>query len=220
MSRFGRQGTGRRSRIFRISIRSSGSAEIGAQAAVAPWFRVRSPRSPGREPGDTGAENHPAIHAARRQVLCRFKPAQHGNWEGVQPGVPGLPPGDFCVGGVRVPRSPGREPGDSGSDSQPAIHAARRQVICRFNLAQHGNWEGVQPGVPRLPPGAFCGRRCAWPQGSCGRHARPEFSWGGPRSPGREPGDTGSESHPAIHAARRQVISWLETVADGERGGR
>jgi len=32
-------------------------------------------RSPGWKPGDTGHENHPAIHATRRRVIPRFEPA-------------------------------------------------------------------------------------------------------------------------------------------------
>jgi len=41
------------------------------------------PRSPGWKPGDTGHENHPAIHAARRHAISRFGPGSHGMWEGV-----------------------------------------------------------------------------------------------------------------------------------------
>jgi hypothetical protein len=116
---------------------------------------VSVPRSPGRKPGDSGFENQPAVHAARRHVTTRLKPTAHGTQEGMPPGVPRLPPGAFCVRDARAPRSPGRKPGDSGFENQPAVHAARRHVTTRLKPTAHGTREGMPPGVPRLPPGAF-----------------------------------------------------------------
>jgi len=86
-------------------------------------------RSPGWKPGDSGPEDHPAIHAARRHAISQFNPASHGTREGRQPGVPRLPPGAFCGTVARAPRSPGWKPGDSGPEDHPAIHAARRHAI-------------------------------------------------------------------------------------------
>jgi len=70
-----------------------------ARHPESPGFRrgllVPNPNSPGWKPGDTGNENHPAVHATRRHTLRRFTPAPHGTREGQPPGVPRLPPGAF-----------------------------------------------------------------------------------------------------------------------------
>jgi len=39
------------------------------------------------------------------------------------PGVPGLPPGAFCVRNACGPKSPRRKPGDSGRENPPACQA-------------------------------------------------------------------------------------------------
>jgi hypothetical protein len=74
------------------------------------------------------------------------------------------------------------DPGARGPRPEGTSRPPRRvahQTRLRVGLNSHGTREGMQPGVPRLPPGAFCG----------------------PRSPGWKPGDSGYENHPAIHAA-------------------
>jgi len=179
---------------------------------------VNVPRSPGWKPGDSGHENHPAIHASRPNVTPRFEPAMHGTRARIRPGVPRLPPGAFCVGyahanpnaklenaheqtndaasqqpstttrnrrsreirPVNVPRSPGWKPGDSGHKHHPAIHASRPDVTPRFELAMHGTRARVRPGVPRLPPGAFCAVRARQSEGQTGKRARTNERRGSP----------------------------------------
>jgi len=152
-------------------------------------------RSPGWQPGDTGHEHHPAIHAGRRHAHLWFEPTPHGTREGGPPGVPRLPPGAFC---------------------------GRRYAVFLWT-ALRGFFVD---GVTRF----FCGRRYAvflW-TALCGFFVDgvmrffvggvmrffvdgvTRFFVGGvmpglgllvsPRSPGWQPGDTGHENHPAIHA--------------------
>ena len=138
--------------------------------------------------------------------------------KGCETESPGFRRGLF---GDRTAGSPGWKPGDSGHKHLPAIHAARLHVITRFKLAAHGKREGMRPGVPRLPPGAFCvsRRRLAMARHPGGQpthsHAAAEgraacMTYGNPRLPAsvsfagrrrlamaRHPGGQPTHSHAA-----------------------
>ena len=163
-----------------------------------------SPRSPGWQPGDTGHEHHPAVHAGRRHAHLRFEPTPHGTREGAPPGVPRLPPGAFCgrryavflwtalcpAGGFLCPQeAPGGNPGTPGMKTTPPsmpddgrhISGSSPRRMARGKVrhpespgSRRGLFvDGVMPGLGLLVS---------------------------PRSPGWQPGDTGHENHPAIHA--------------------
>ena len=67
--------------------------------------------------------------------------------------------------------APGRKPGDTGYECQPARHADAVRCV---EIVRRGNRDPLPRGVPRLPPGAFC-QTCHHP-------------W--QEAPGRKPGDT------------------------------
>jgi len=78
-----------------------------------------------------------------------------------------------AIGPVAGPRSPGWQPGDSGCENHPAVHAASLNVISRFKPTSHGTRDEMQPGVPRLPPGAFCAVRACQAERMTGERATP-----------------------------------------------
>ena len=88
-----------------------------------------------------------------------FEPTPHGMREGVRPGVPRLPPGAFCGSGVLNQEAPGGNPGTPGMKTTPPSMPDDDTQFLGFKPTSHGTWEGMRPGVPRLPPGAFCAVR-------------------------------------------------------------
>jgi hypothetical protein len=89
------------------------------------------------------------------------------------------------------PRSPGWQPGDTGHGGHPAFHAARLQALPNFEPASHGPREGVRPGVPRLPPGAF------WESARPGGPGRSTAGGGPPSEPRHEAAGSRERSSPA-----------------------
>jgi len=111
---------------------------------------VNVPRSPGWKPGDSGHENHPAIHASRPNVTPRFEPAMHGTRARIRPGVPRLPPGASC--GVRARQSEGQTGKRARTNERrgfPAIgHDGRRPPLRRGMTLQCSALPNACTGVP------------------------------------------------------------------------
>jgi len=55
--------------------------------------------------------------------------------------------------------APGGNPGTPGPKATPSSMLNDDAKFSWFKPAAHGTWDGVPPGVPRLPPGAFWARR-------------------------------------------------------------
>jgi hypothetical protein len=105
-------------------------------------------------PRQAWTEGSPSRRAARwcvapmpRQAWTEGSPSRRAANRQCRPVVQGIVL-------VSPPRSPGRKPGDSGCENQPAVYAAWRHVTSRLKPTSHGTREGLRPGVPRLPPGA------------------------------------------------------------------
>ena len=84
-------------------------------------------------------------HAAREPAAsCRGSlggPAPAWN----QPGPPGL---------VLTQEAPGGNPGTPGMKTTPPSMPDDDTQFLGLKPTSHGTWEGMRPGVPRLPPGA------------------------------------------------------------------
>jgi len=150
-------------------------------AALCPaWGFLCPQEAPGGNPGTPGMKTTPPSMPDDGRHISGSSPRRMARGKVRHPESPGSRRGLFVDGvmpglGLLVsPRSPGWQPGDTGHENHPAIHAGRRHAHLRFEPAPHGTREGAPPGVPRLPPGAFCGRRYAV---FCGRrYARPGAS--------------------------------------------
>jgi len=67
---------------------------------------VTRPRSPGWKPGDSGYENHPVIHAARRCVMSWFRLAPHGTRDESKTKRTGMILRPLEIGRVTRPKKP------------------------------------------------------------------------------------------------------------------
>ncbi|MCE2725316.1 MAG: DUF3656 domain-containing protein, partial [Planctomycetaceae bacterium] len=114
-------------------------------------------------------------------------------------------------------RSPGREPGDSGNENRPAVHAGRPHAIPGLDPALHGTREGMPPGVPRLPPGAFCAVRTSHAESMMSERAPSNTAPAGnavsQRADDREAAGTPTSAAPSLHILVRS-LAQLRTVLD------
>jgi len=144
------------------------------------------------------------LFVAFARVNPKAKPAnaheQTNDAASQQPGATARDRRSRALGPVNVPRSPGWKPGDSGHEHHPAIHASRPHVTPRFNPAMHGTRARIRPGVPRLPPGAFCAVRARQSEGQTGKRARTNKRRGFPTT-----GHVGQR--PTLQSARARQCS-------------
>ena len=167
---------------------------------------VTDPRSPGWKPGDTGYENHPAVHAGWRRALSRFKPISHGTREGMHTRSPPASAGGFLCERRAEPRSPGWKPGDTGYENHPAVHATRLNVIPGSNPNSMASGKACIPGVPRLPPGAFCVSGVLNREAPGGNPGTPGTNTPPPSEPRPDPAGSPTPSAPGgsqLHDPRR-----------------
>ena len=108
----------------------------------------------------------------------------------------GLAPCWFST--LAIAQPPGGNPGTPGMKTTPPSLPHDGALFCRFEPASHGIREGIPPGVPQLPPGAFCG------SGVCGPK-KPRVATRGlrARKPPRHPCRTTEHDFPV-----RTSIAW------------
>jgi hypothetical protein len=130
-------------------------------------------KAPGGNPGTPGMNTTPQSMPDDRTQLPGSNPHRMALGKACHPESPGSRRGLF-VEATRVPKSPGWKPGDTGYEHHPAVHAGWPHAIARFKPTSHGTREGMPPGVPRLPPGAFCAVRACQAERMTGERATAE----------------------------------------------
>jgi hypothetical protein len=124
--------------------------------------RYAPTKSPRREPGDTGLNGDPACHACGRcaavaRGVCGMdaRRLRHGRWDGVRARSPRVSTRGFLDHARYAPtKSPRREPGDTGSNGDPACHACGRCAAVARGVCGMDGGMVFMPGVPGFPPGA------------------------------------------------------------------
>jgi len=132
------------------------------------------------------------------------------------------------VNGAPNSTSPGREPGDSGHENRPAVHAGRPHAIPGFDPASHGTREGMpfvaavsDRRIPRLPPGAFCAVRTSHAESTMSDSAPSNSATAGDavsqRTDDREAAGEPAPAIPTLHVLVRS-LDQLRAVLDlGEK---
>ena len=155
---------------------------------------VTRPRSPGREPGDSGCENHPVIHAARRRVMSWFSSHRMAPGTRCHPESPGSRPGLFegasgPEGRVVCKRAAARQ-ANCGRMPQVRVHQSPRAPARGFLRERQARRAGLSgsgrrpakrtaagcsrfacTNLPGLPPGAFCAVRACQAESKTGGRA-------------------------------------------------
>ena len=153
---------------------------------------------------------------------CRKRPApllcnvhMHGPRDRNSTRCPPAPAGGFLwERSARDPRSPGWKPGTPGHDRHPTVNAANAPRHCCATSTCMARGIAMRPGVPRLPPEAFCGSVARVVQEAPGGNPGTPGMTATPPSMPQTPRTTAVQRPHAWHAG-----SQFDPVSPGSRRG-